>query len=132
MKTLPLRTCLILVALALVSTLAAAQQFKWTDKDGKVRYGDVPPPGVKATRLKAPPPGTPAPRPKAASASPAPAQALSPEEERMRKQIASRKTACNQANDDLGALQSGRYKGNSVEKGIERRRVQQALRDSCD
>ena len=29
-----------------------AQMFKWVDKDGKVRYGDTPPPGVKATALK--------------------------------------------------------------------------------
>lgn len=35
---------------------AQAQQFKWVDKDGRVRYGDVPPAGVKATPLK-PPPG---------------------------------------------------------------------------
>jgi hypothetical protein len=33
---------------------AAAQAYKWVDKDGKVRYGDTPPPGVKATPLKTP------------------------------------------------------------------------------
>ncbi|HUQ25948.1 MAG TPA: DUF4124 domain-containing protein [Burkholderiales bacterium] len=37
---------------------ASAQQFRWTDKDGRVQYGDTPPPGVKATRLRPPPPGT--------------------------------------------------------------------------
>lgn len=37
---------------------ALAQQYKWTDKDGKLQYGDIPPPGVKATPLKLPPPGT--------------------------------------------------------------------------
>jgi hypothetical protein len=31
---------------------AGAQQYKWTDRDGKVQYGDVPPGGVKATPLK--------------------------------------------------------------------------------
>lgn len=41
------------VALAICSA-ASAQQYKWVDKDGKVQYGDVPPPGVKATPLKAP------------------------------------------------------------------------------
>src|SRR3954471_13976803 len=40
-----------LVALAF-SGVAAAQAYKWVDKDGKVRYGDTPPPGVKATPLK--------------------------------------------------------------------------------
>ena len=33
---------------------AAAQQFKWVDQDGRVQYGDAPPPGVKATPLRAP------------------------------------------------------------------------------
>ncbi len=33
---------------------AAAQQYKWIDRDGKVQYGDVPPAGVKATPLKGP------------------------------------------------------------------------------
>jgi hypothetical protein len=31
---------------------ASAQAYKWVDQDGKVRYGDTPPPGVKATPLK--------------------------------------------------------------------------------
>jgi len=34
---------------------AAAQQYKWVDKDGRVQYGDSPPPGVKATPMR---PGT--------------------------------------------------------------------------
>lgn len=41
-----------LVALLLAG--AAHAQYKWVDKDGKTRYGDTPPPGVKATRLGAP------------------------------------------------------------------------------
>ncbi|MGH9577494.1 MAG: DUF4124 domain-containing protein, partial [Terriglobales bacterium] len=32
--------------------VAHAQQFKWIDQDGKLRYGDTPPPGVKATPLR--------------------------------------------------------------------------------
>ena len=45
-----------LTLFALGMTLAAAafgQQYKWTDPSGRVQYGDVPPPGVKVTRLKA-------------------------------------------------------------------------------
>lgn len=34
-----------------LSFAAAAQQYRWVDKDGGVQYGDTPPPGVKATRL---------------------------------------------------------------------------------
>lgn len=48
---------------------ALAQQFKWVDKDGKVRYGDTPPPGVKATPLRAPPGPASAPAPASAAAS---------------------------------------------------------------
>ena len=50
----------------LFATAAAAQQYKWVDQNGKVQYGDVPPPGVKAQRLK-PPPGGSAPAPSAAA-----------------------------------------------------------------
>jgi hypothetical protein len=45
---------------------AYAQQFKWVDKDGRLQYGDVPPPGVKAQRLRPPPGGAPAPSSSAA------------------------------------------------------------------
>jgi hypothetical protein len=40
--------------LVLACGLAQAQAYRWVDKDGKVRYGDFPPPGVKATPMKAP------------------------------------------------------------------------------
>ena len=52
----------------LAFTGSAIAQYKWTDKNGKVQYGDAPPPGVKATPLRPPPPpigthsGTPAPK----------------------------------------------------------------------
>jgi uncharacterized protein DUF4124 len=49
----------------LFASAAAAQQYKWVDQNGKTQYGDVPPPGVKAQRLR-PPPG-PAPAPSAAA-----------------------------------------------------------------
>jgi hypothetical protein len=51
MKRLP-----VIVAALAFSAAAAAQAYKWVDADGKVRYGDTPPPGVKATPLR-PPPG---------------------------------------------------------------------------
>lgn len=43
------------------ATVAIAQQYKWTDKDGRTQYGDNPPPGVNATRIKGPanPPAAP-------------------------------------------------------------------------
>lgn len=33
---------------------ASAQLYRWVDSDGKVRYSDTPPTGVKATTIKAP------------------------------------------------------------------------------
>ena len=54
---------LFVLALAFSAT-AGAQMYKWTDKDGKVRYGDVPPADANATRIGAPPAGyNPAPAP---------------------------------------------------------------------
>lgn len=46
------------------AAVASAQLYRWVDKDGKVRYSDTLPPGVKATTLKSPP-GTSAPSPAA-------------------------------------------------------------------
>ena len=55
---------ILLFALAAACGLAQAQAYKWVDKDGKTRYGDFPPPGVKATPMKAPTgPASPPPAP---------------------------------------------------------------------
>lgn len=43
-------------ALCLAMAAASAQSYRWIDKDGKVVYGDVPPPGVKVTTLRPAPP----------------------------------------------------------------------------
>lgn len=53
-----------------VAAGASAQLYRWVDKDGKLRYGDTPPAGVKATTLR-PPAGSsaPAPAPDGAAAS---------------------------------------------------------------
>ena len=47
------KALLFAVGLAFAAT-ALAQQYKWVDQDGKVRYGDIPPPGVQATPLRPP------------------------------------------------------------------------------
>ena len=49
-----MKRLLILVAALAFSAGAAAQMYKWKDKNGHVRYGDTPPPGVDATRMGAP------------------------------------------------------------------------------
>ena len=47
----------VLFALGLLVAGTAAGQYKWVDKNGKVQYGDTPPPGVNASTLRPPPPG---------------------------------------------------------------------------
>jgi len=46
------------ICLAMLMLLAAgaagAQTYKWVDENGKVRYGDTPPPGAKPSPVKAP------------------------------------------------------------------------------
>ena len=42
----------IFLAVLLAAGSAAAQLHKWVDKDGKVRYGDTPPPGAKTSSIK--------------------------------------------------------------------------------
>jgi hypothetical protein len=51
--TMLLRVLVCAMSLAFAAG-AAAQAYRWVDKDGKVRYGDTPPPGVKASPLKLP------------------------------------------------------------------------------
>jgi hypothetical protein len=61
-------TRLFAFALGLAVCFAAgAQQYRWTDKDGRVQYGDTPPPGVKATPLRAPAPAAASPAAKSPS-----------------------------------------------------------------
>ena len=40
------------VALVFAAGTAFAQMYRWVDKDGKVRYGDTPPPGAKTSSVK--------------------------------------------------------------------------------
>ena len=41
-----------LIALLAAAAGASAQQYRWTDANGRVQYGDVPPPGANATALR--------------------------------------------------------------------------------
>lgn len=43
---------LVFFAVLFATVTAAAQVYKWVDKDGKTQYGDVPPPEAKATPKK--------------------------------------------------------------------------------
>ncbi len=106
------------VGIAFAAT-ALAQQYRWVDKDGKVGYGDTPPPGAQATPLKPPAgPSAPAAAPKKDAA-----KDLSPEaafrkrqqerqekDEKSAKERAdaeSRRVNCEQSQGALRSLQSG-------------------------
>lgn len=49
-------------ALILITSLlfagAASAQYKWVDKNGKVQYGDTPPPGAKISSVRPPSPSS--------------------------------------------------------------------------
>jgi IS5 family transposase len=126
MKTLAVVT----LALAL-AVPALAQQYKWVDQDGKVRYGDLPPAGVKATPLKAP--TAPAAAPASAAAGKAAEKPLSPEEafqkrrkdqaeaeqkaEKERAEADAKRGNCDSARVNLRQLESGQRLSTTDAKG---------------
>lgn len=119
-----MRTLIAFAAALAFAGGALAQQYKWVDKDGRVRYGDVPPPGLKAKPLRAPSgPATPAP---SAGAQEAGKKPLTPAEQeaefrkrRLEAQKAQEKQAkaaeeekarrenCSNARQQLAALEGG-------------------------
>jgi len=116
-----MKKLIVLVSSLLLAAAASAQQYKWTDQDGKVRYGDVPPPGVNATRLKPPAQGS-APAPAAAAKKDAgkgltPDQAFRKRQEEAQKGRETQAKAeqdaqikrenCTRAQDGLRSLESG-------------------------
>jgi len=131
------------------ATTAMAQQYKWVDANGKVQYGDTPPPGVEATRLKPPPSG---------ASVPAAAPKVNPEsafrnrqqerqksEEKSAKERAdaeAKRVNCEQSQASLRSLQSGQRitttnaAGERVfiddeERAKEIERTQRAVNDWC-
>jgi hypothetical protein len=147
----------LLCALGLAfAALALAQQYKWVDQDGKVRYGDTPPPGVQATPLK---PAVSAPAaPRAAAKKDSGTTELSPEaafrkrqQERQEKEekaakertdAEAKRVNCERSQASLRSLQSGQRitttnaAGERVfiddeERAKEIERTQRAVNDWC-
>jgi hypothetical protein len=136
-----MKKILLFAAIAIFAATAAAQQYKWVDKDGKTRYGDTPPAGVKATPLKGPSRPSEAPAGKSAASSgakdgKAAARALTPAEqdaEFRKRQQAAQKTAekdqqsasekeqrrenCARAQEQQRAYQSGQRVARTDSKG---------------
>ena len=142
----------------LLSTAAAAQQYKWVDQNGKTQYGDTPPPGVKAQRLKAP--SGPAPAPSAAAKSDKGAKTekpASPEAQFRKRQeeaqkenekqaqadqeAAAKRDNCARAQASLRALEMGRvtrmdskgerYYLDDQQIAAEQARARKIVQDSC-
>ena len=117
------------------ANVAFAQQFKWTDPDGRIRYGDVAPPGVKATRL-GPPPSGPGPAPAAAQAK-AEKQALEA------KDTEAKAGNCQRAQEAVRVFESGqriarvdakgeRYFPDAAAIADERAKAEQIARENCN
>lgn len=145
--------------LALAFAGAAQAQYRWVDKDGKTRYGDTPPPGVKATALGAPASGA-APAPAASSTDAKKKGPLTPAEreqdyrkrqemakkdqeksEKSRKDAADKAEDCSRAREYKVALDTGRvlrsnaagerYYMDEAQIAQELAKAQQAIRRSC-
>ena len=101
-------------ALGALSASASAQLYKWIDQDGKVRYGDVPPPGAQVQRLKPPPGAAPAPAPSAAAkpadkgekAGKRPEEAQK-DQAQAEKEAEAKRENCARAQETLRTLESG-------------------------
>ena len=135
-RDLLLAAAVVFAALAFAQP-SFAQQYKWVDQNGKIQYGDTPPPGVKATPLKAPSSGpAAAPAPASKDAKDEPKGALTPAQQdaefRKRQKDAAKaqekeaKSAedtkakrenCSNAQEQLRVLESGQRVARTDEKG---------------
>lgn len=151
----------IFLAMALAASSASAQMYKWVDKDGKVHYGNTPPPGSKTSAVKAPAAAAAAPGP-ASSAGDAkkkgPLTAAEQEQEYRKRQQdaekAGKKTeqeqqakvqkneGCERTKEYLNTLQSGqriartnpsgeRYYMDENQVAQEIAKAQQAVQQTC-
>jgi hypothetical protein len=126
-----MKSILLTAALLAFSGAALSQQYKWVDKDGRTRYGDIPPPGVNVTRLKGPtPPSAPPPAAKDAKGPLTPAekaaalrkQEADAQKEREKQELAARdaqtkKENCSRAQEHVRTLQSGQRLSRADAKG---------------
>jgi hypothetical protein len=125
-----MKTTLFALVLAAAAGGAFAQQYKWVDDNGKVRYGDVPPPGANATALRPPAQGSASPAAAGAKTDP---KALTPEQafrkrqeeaQRDREQQAKvqqdaqiKRENCQRAQDMLRTFESGQRISRTDSKG---------------
>jgi hypothetical protein len=147
--TMLLRVLICALSLA-VAAGAAAQAYRWVDKDGKVRYGDTPPPGVKASPLKLPQGGganvvpapgeaegsaakkgplTPAERDAEFRKRQADAQKAREKDEQAQRDAEAKRDNCMRAKESLAALESGQRISRYTAQG-ERYYLDDSLREA--
>jgi hypothetical protein len=149
------------LALLLAAGGAYAQMYRWVDADGKVRYGDTPPPGAKTSSIKgAQSGGTAAAAPAAGSkdAKKGPLTAAEQEQEYRKRQAEAGKSAekaeaerrakterneaCERTKEYLSTLQSGqriartdakgeRYYMEEAQVAQEVAKAQQSMQQAC-
>ncbi|HEU4351940.1 MAG TPA: DUF4124 domain-containing protein [Burkholderiales bacterium] len=118
------------LVLAAAAGSAFAQQYKWVDENGRVRYGDVPPAGVNATPLRPPAQGAATPAPDAKKDSPkafAPGQGSGKRQEDAQKERETQAKAeqdaqikrenCARAQEVLRTMESGQRISRTDSKG---------------
>jgi hypothetical protein len=113
------------------SAVAMAQQYKWVDGNGKVQYGDTPPPGVQATPVR--PPSGAAAQPAAKADKKGPLTPAEQEAEYRKRQLEAgkerekqaqlaqeaeaKKENCSRAQQNLRTLESGQRIARTDAKG---------------
>ena len=150
----------VICALSLtVAAGAAAQAYRWVDKDGKVMYGDTPPPGVQARPLGGASAGPAAGDPAAKDATPGVLTPAEQEQEFQKRRLEADKAAqkaaaadrnletkaenCRRAREALATLQGGQrilrtnaqgeqYYLEDDARAAEIQRAQQAVQDWCN
>jgi len=90
-----LKALLLITSVAFTGTAMA--QYKWVDKNGKVQYGDTPPPGAQASPLRAPAPPSTEPEPAKRGARSGPASVAEKDAEFRKRQQESEKDREKQA-----------------------------------
>jgi hypothetical protein len=149
-----MKRILVLVAMLALAIPASAQQYKWVDEKGRTQYGDTPPPGAKATRLRPPPPGSaPAPAAKGAPLTAAERDAayrkrqLDAQKDKEKQDVAQQqadalKENCARTQEYLRALESGqrisrtdskgeRYYIDDAQRAAEIAQARQSVSQSC-
>ena len=149
------------LALLFAAGTALAQMYRWVDANGKVHYGNAPPPGAKTSAIKAPQSSVAAPEAPAAGSKDAKKGPLTPaeqEQEYRKRQAAAgkaaekaeaerrakteRNEACERTKEYLSTLQSGqriartdakgeRYYMEEAQVAQEIAKAQQSMQQAC-